>query len=861
MFDPTPLISYLGSQPIISFIATYTATKCLNSLLGAIKKKDTIEYQLVKCLEEALNRTCYHFGWERDYNAISETFLSHWRSIKTIDATESLSSIIEKAVGRQVGHEELDYWKDSFYRAIINHSSLFNYLLIYKIVELKPPERDLTHHYLTTLASPVSEEFSHRDDMVKDLYQALSQNQKLALISGLGGIGKTTIAKALYHMVKDEYKHVAWVEYQHSIKDSLLNSFILFNNVDDSAVRYNRIQNFLLGATKDTIIFIDNVSDGDIEGVRFIEQLTANVVLTSRSSKIGNFKAFTVGFLSEEQCVDIFYKYYEYDAARKKESTVRKLVQLVKCHTLSVELLARAAHRPGYSLESYAAGLKERGFEYPDFSVKTNHTASINTIAGHLRALFELVKVNDEQKRILINFAHMPSIEIPADVETWIGCTINDIMGLTKLGWLTVSEIGYEMHPIIKEAILLQYKSVEYKDFESVVDYMSSDDYIHVADIYTKVRTRLSLAESIMSYLVNIEKEEIGLLFNNIALVYSRQGDYPKALDWHQKALAISEKVLDVEHPDTATTYNNIALVYSRQGYYSKALDWYQKALEICEKVLGVEHPDTATTHNNIAEVYFSRGDYPKALDWFQKALEITEKALGVEHPDTATTYNNIALVYSSQGYYSKALDWLQKALEIREKVLGIEHPYTATTYNNIALVYSSQDDYPKALDWYQKALEICEKVLGVEHPDTATTYNNIAEAYSNQGDYPKARDWFQKALEIREKVLSVEHPYTATTYNNIAGVYYRQGDYHKALDWYQKAWEICEKVLGVEHPYTAITYNNIALVYSSQGDYPKARDWYRKALQICEKVLGIKHPTTIIVKDNMEYVEELQDK
>jgi len=63
-------------------------------------------------------------------------------------------------------------------------------------------------------------------------------------------------------------------------------------------------------------------------------------------------------------------------------------------------------------------------------------------------------------------------------------------------------------------------------------------------------------------------------------------------------------------------TYNNIALVYDNQGEYPKALEWFQKALAICEKVLGKEHPDTAMTYNNIAMVYNNQGDYTKALEW-----------------------------------------------------------------------------------------------------------------------------------------------------------------------------------------------------------------------------------------------------
>ena len=135
MFDFNQLLSFLRSPQVMSFIATYATTKGLDSLLKTVKSKDTIEYQLIICLEKALAETCNNFGWEYDSRAIPETFLLHWRSIKTIDTTQSLSSVIEKAVGHQVSSEELEYWAHSFYKAISNPecSHLYNYLALNKL--------------------------------------------------------------------------------------------------------------------------------------------------------------------------------------------------------------------------------------------------------------------------------------------------------------------------------------------------------------------------------------------------------------------------------------------------------------------------------------------------------------------------------------------------------------------------------------------------------------------------------------------------------------------------------------------------------------------------------------------------------
>ena len=527
--------------------------------------------------------------------------------------------------------------------------------------------------YLTSQPATTGKEFSHRDETVEELYKAIKQNRRLALINGIGGIGKTTVARALFHKAKNEFKHIAWVEYQNNIKDSLLSSFTIFDDIknEDTERRYRRIEDFLRSASKDTLIFVDNVTDDG--GVDLIERFDVNVVITSRMENIGNFEAFPIDFLDKEQCIDIFYKYYDYkkyDKEKKHKDAVCKLVDLVKCHTLSVELLARAANRPGYPLDVYEKELRGKGFGYPDRGVITEHSRNFDNsrnsrrIAEHLVKLFELIEVSPEQQRILRNFSVMPSVVIPAEVERWLGCDINDIMRLAELGWLdTGSGVGYYMHPIIKEEIRLQHNA-QYEDCEALIRYMSRGEYIKETDVYTEVNDRLNVAEAVMKCFRDVEKEEIGLLFHNIAAVNNNQGEYDKALEWYQKALNIREKILGPDHPDTAATYNNIAAVYSKQGEYNKALEWYQKALNIDEKILGPDHPSTATTYNNIALVYNNQGEYDKALEWYLKSFYILRNRLGINHPRTSAVIKNMQYAYTAHyGEDSNFVEWLESRI------------------------------------------------------------------------------------------------------------------------------------------------------------------------------------------------------
>ena len=75
------------------------------------------------------------------------------------------------------------------------------------------------------------------------------------------------------------------------------------------------------------------------------------------------------------------------------------------------------------------------------------------------------------------------------------------------------------------------------------------------------------------------------------------------------------------------------------------AIEWHQKALLIREKVLGKEHPETAESYNAIAMVCYDASDYNHAMVWCQKALSVYEKVFGKEHPTTKTVLKNMNII------------------------------------------------------------------------------------------------------------------------------------------------------------------------------------------------------------------------
>ncbi|CAF1324274.1 unnamed protein product [Adineta steineri] len=335
----------------------------------------------------------------------------------------------------------------------------------------------------------------------------------------------------------------------------------------------------------------------------------------------------------------------------------------------------------------------------------------------------------------------------------------------------------------------------------------------------------------------------LATLYNNIGSVYHKMGEYSKALSFFEKALEIKQKTLSSNHPDLATSHSNIGGVYANMGEYSTALSYYKKALEMREKTLPSNHPEVAGSYNNIGIVYLKMGEHSTALASLEKATVTREKTLPSNHPDLATSYNNIGMVYLKMGEYSKTLSFFEKALKIRETTFPSNHPDLATSYNNIGSVFDNMGEYSTALSYYEKGLEMREKTFPSNHPDLATSYNNIGSVYDNMGEYSKALSSHEKALKIRETTLPSNHPDLATSYKNLAGVYDSMEEYSKALSYYEKSHQILQKTLPSNHTDLASSYKNIGTVYYNMKDYSKALSFYEKALEIDQKTLPSNHP------------------
>jgi hypothetical protein len=264
-----------------------------------------------------------------------------------------------------------------------------------------------------------------------------------------------------------------------------------------------------------------------------------------------------------------------------------------------------------------------------------------------------------------------------------------------------------------------------------------------------------------------------------IAMYLGWSGSYPAARDLCQ-LIADAHTDSDAygpEHRDTLSARSQLAIWTGMTGDAAGARDQLAALLPVSERVQGAEHPGTLVTRHELARWAGMMGDAAGARDQYAALLPVRERVQGAEHPETLGTRANLAHWTGEAGDAAGARDQYAALLPVRERVQGAEHPNTLTTRANLAYWTGKAGDAAPARDQFAALLPVRERVQGAEHPDTLGTRANLAHWTGMTGDAAVARDQFAALLPVRERVQGAEHPGTLTTRANLAHWTGRAGD------------------------------------------------------------------------------------
>ncbi|MEP2937468.1 MAG: tetratricopeptide repeat protein [Gilvibacter sp.] len=239
------------------------------------------------------------------------------------------------------------------------------------------------------------------------------------------------------------------------------------------------------------------------------------------------------------------------------------------------------------------------------------------------------------------------------------------------------------------------------------------------------------------------EFDRMAMVNISLGAILLRKGEYRATIETLTSAAAHFESTRD--DLNAAKCYSNIASAFAELDEYPKAIEYSEKALAIFNSENQVQYQ--MITLPNLATQYFKLGDTLKAIAYNNDA-----ERLALEVGDTRSLsliYNNLGSLYLDKDP-AKAREYLEKTLALKKELnflSGIE-----IAQSNLGYLLLNQGNYVGAISYLEEALP---KVQGVQK---VLVYNNLVKAHQGAGNLKRALDYSEAAKVLNDSILDVDN-------------------------------------------------------------------------------------------------------
>lgn len=645
--------------------------------------------------------------------------------------------------------------------------------------------------------------FLGRENEIDKILRAIKKNERI-LISGVGGIGKTTISKHIFHYLKNncnEGTKLGYFNYELSLEETIYKA-LCDNSVGDKSVGVKKAWNDLekIMSKNETIIIIDNIPFKAYEDIKKLNVLTGKIIITSRQNLYDNYETIEIKELELEQCIELFIRNSGLSKDEIDSEYLTYIIDnLVSRHTLTIELLAKITRKKTWTIEKLKTEL-----ERIKFKIAYKENGEFKSLLSEYKKIYSISALEEYEKNILEGFSLLRKSKL--DVDTCLlyfskdanDCVSENLNELYEMGWLQRTKAYYSIHPIYAEFICESERpSVSkhtnlYNFFDNISNDVKDNKLINIQKHLTSL---ISFAKfihlDIDSGLDNLENTMI-----NIA-------DYAQQCAEYHNSIFILKRITKTYKNNYIKANIILGDVYTKISLFNEAERSFNEVKQLIEN----------SNNNNILYIEYiinyalylekkSKNDIER-----REAIDVLENIVDISMDESkkATIYNCLGGFYTNLKHNKEnlgiAMDYHKKAEKIRKKYAELNITDLARTYNNIANVHyylskindvSKDENLTMAEDFYNRSLNLRKQTYGdVDHPDIARIFVNLGNVYIEQGLFPDAQEVMCKGLKIRIDFLGEKTKEIGITYSNLVTVYTKLNDREQAEFCDKKAKEI----------------------------------------------------------------------
>ena len=668
--------------------------------------------------------------------------------------------------------------------------------------------------YLKSSLPEVQDFFVGRENEINEIYRLLNENNILFL-NGIGGIGKSELAKHYAVKHKDDYDAIIFAPYVSDINMLLQddNAIPLYNfssypeeNPEEYCTR--KLKKLRELCDERTLFIVDNLDREDDPDLNKLLDLGCKLLITTRMdfSDYGYGQQLYLDALySRDSIREIFRKYYTKPLPEEENACVEQIIDLVAGHTMTVELLAKQMMAGRVKPEKMLAKLQDGGIsDSGKEKVRSGKDGvlSAQSTYAHIQTLFDLSELNDDEKYILANLSLIPYAGISTELfHDW--CELEDYDGINALtagGWVRV-DVEYDyisVHPVVAEVVYrtLTKPKTMWKKCLKNARIFADKEFPRLSPI-EKYRSAMILQNMLsIVYKKNVSSKKIAFFFRVVADIVIKYGSFKECEKYLKRSLDIRLELLGEDDWDSIISYTSLADYYRNVGKYENAMHYYNIILLIKERMYGCNSFTYGKTMEEIGVLYCFMQEYQLSEEVLLKAKQIYVAEKGVESFAVTRVNLQLAELYGAMGNNKEAESLLLDNIRRREA----EGRNTHLVHHALGTYYRDIGEYDKAIYHAKKCLEKELEMYIEDHTSVATSYSSLGMAYFLAGDLKNAEVTLTRALEIRKRIVGEEHWRTAVSYYRMGLLYENVQEYQPAKFNYQKAFEIRARLFGETH-------------------------------------------------------------